>query len=437
MNTTKDVGSTNTSSTKVSEELITSLQDNFPINYKSPSKFKTFYPFSNEQGYGLLINNLKLIDIKSKKLRVAILFGESNFLSMLPFLPADLILLADVNLSVLNHNRFLLQCFSSANTPEEFIKFFSKDNPELEYFESIFDENKISLGKYYFLNSQNNFDRCKQAFTKLKILRIQFDLESTSQSDLMSTTLQNNNAVITFCNFTNIYHHVDWLWFSESINLLLKYSSNCLVMHPVFLYHQLRTFIRVGANQYLAAIKNSSYDFSKDDSHQAEISVFKNALSTQKNTILSLCHNQDVFFKPKKVKSRPSEIHYAGIYNNGVEITENDVSAFLKGELFLPSGTVVMPMNPTFELADDCMKHILKKDDIKNSTNPYWILVFRGKKPYLEELTKNRDLLSNMFETIPRIVSATNNTRTMTIAGLAKENLGVQPEIGAKFINHC
>ena len=110
-------------------ELMTTIEEKFPL---TTSLNFEFFPFCNEIG---LENIVEFLRKQSLPLhtgpKVAILFGESRFISLLPELSplTDVIILADINPLLHLHTLHLLNCLKKANNPIEYIKLYSENNP--------------------------------------------------------------------------------------------------------------------------------------------------------------------------------------------------------------------------------------------------------------------------------------------------------------------
>lgn len=234
------------------------LHQTFPIRNKKGESFE-LYPFSNEMNYEKVLNLLESASSKkTNKLRVAILFGESNFLSMIPELAkhADLILLADIEFRLHQHTKHLLDCFNKANNPQEFIDCYKVNNPienqpldwlaaanlgilqiaEITVLKDILlgkiEATKLSLTeKKHFLLSEERYKQCKQLRKNLSFIHIDFDLMDPQKAHILSDLLKSFESEITLCNFTNIHDYDDQKKLSISVSALLRYSNDYFVMY--------------------------------------------------------------------------------------------------------------------------------------------------------------------------------------------------------------
>lgn len=234
------------------DKLINELNNKFPIDY-SKSVFK-LYPFSNEYGYSAVVDTLKSLKPieHNEKTRVAVLFGESNFISLLPELVsyADLILLADIEPKLHKHTQHLQDCLAASNTPDEFIKKYCINNPienleveddssasvlKITFLVNMLTDNRrvvaTSLGSYHFLSSNERYLECKAAANKLSFAHVAFNLLNTNHCYDLPLLLKKYNAISTFFNFTNIHDYDDKKVIPNNVEYLLRDVNDYLVMY--------------------------------------------------------------------------------------------------------------------------------------------------------------------------------------------------------------
>ncbi len=238
----------------VSEQLILEnqeLKDELIQSFNpKESKKNVFLPYiqSNEYGYQHVIRFLdRTTPILVSGIRVALLFGESNFLSIMPELSmhADLILLADIEGNIHAHNQHLLNCFDQSNNIGEFCQNYEKNNPIekiLEHtdkpisLEKIYCDNFRSptLKNYCFLSDTERFNQCKESYKNLSFFSIHYDLGNQEKSSELAHILNQHGAKLTLCNFTNIHDYIPYKILCESVQNLLKYSENYFIMYSEF-----------------------------------------------------------------------------------------------------------------------------------------------------------------------------------------------------------
>ena len=172
------------------------------------------FPFSNEFGWDIIVPQI-YGNLPSDTLNVALFFGESNYLSILPeLLNYDLIILADINPHLHTHTAFLFKCLLSTNNPKEFINLYEKENPLSDYEgTSLWRLRKDLLGRkealneYHFLSSQDRFEACKNTAKEISIVNIYLNLFSIHGCYQLKTTLDEYQAKLQLCNFTNIHQY--------------------------------------------------------------------------------------------------------------------------------------------------------------------------------------------------------------------------------------
>lgn len=267
--------------------LISQLNALFPIDYSKA--FFEFYPFSNEDRYPIVLDKLNTTEAKNQngKKRVAMLFGESHFLSMLPELSkhADLIMLADIEPRMHKHTQHLLHCLRTSNTMDEFKKNYIINNPIANLImednsmltisrlmDELTNKTKDSLKNSHFLSSDERFVQCKQVAEKLFFTNIKFNLMDVNACREMGHLLNHSNARLTLCNFTNIHEYdADMKRIKMAAPLLLSRSPDCFIMYAS---HSLETNMSNKLDDYFnqvhqpsrpdPAVNNAELDLSDD-----------------------------------------------------------------------------------------------------------------------------------------------------------------------------
>ena len=251
-----------------------SLHTSLTVEPPNGIKHFTFHPCSNEEDYWKIFKCLKHVRSHANltHLRAGLLFGESNFLSLLPILAelVDVILLADIEAELHEHTLFLLTTFIESTSTKEFLQNYCRNNPNSNfslgdelpsrkglsvYADRILGENSCgykSLGKYHFLTTQARYDTCKQALAKVSIIQINFNLMNMSACRRLTKLLRAHNIQITLCNFTNIHHYVDAHKLRATTSELLKDASQSIVMYAKGPVDKLKTDFSVGLKDYYA-----------------------------------------------------------------------------------------------------------------------------------------------------------------------------------------
>ncbi len=209
------------------------------------------------------------IENSGSKLSVALLFGESNFISLsfslLNFV--DLIVIADVEPRQLRNLQFILNCFKTSTSPAAFLtKYLSSENPILN--EKIgFSECRASTewlekslatlkeDRNHFLSSEESYQRCK---CNIPIVIIKLNALSKKECQLFSQVLQHNNALVSFANLTNIHNYDFHNKMMRSLFLLFDTPERTWIMFSTFVPDSLETRIVKGLKRYFTAL-NESY----------------------------------------------------------------------------------------------------------------------------------------------------------------------------------
>lgn len=267
-------------------DFINQLNKSFPIDYSSHFQV---YPFSNEHQYSKVLEQLKNSTniFPRDKIRVALLFGESNFLSILPEISkhVDLIILADIEAKQHQHTKHLLECLSKSNTPDEFKNNYINNNPLanlaikdddnvsvltiqllIDMLTGKLGATKLSLQDYHFLNSLERFNECKMVSNQVKFAHMHFNLLDKNQCKLFSELLINFNAILTFCNLTNIHDYDNEYRLPKTVPIVLHGSPNCFVMYST--NKEKCNFLTNNIEDYL---KNTDWNHSRRKSPFATI----------------------------------------------------------------------------------------------------------------------------------------------------------------------
>ena len=396
---------------------------------------------SNEHGFSQIIKILSQYRAhKSKKITVSLVFGESNFISLLPALSnlSDIVLLADVNPRLHAHNNFLLDCFNASQTPDEFIGKYHLQNPGIvnripsgSYFDwSKFRDSLLfaqeSVGKYHFYKSQESFDKCKKALSKMKLLPIYFNVSEIQSCKDLNTLLSKHNAEINFCNFTNIEEYDNKL--KDNVKLLLKEHEHAFILcssrNRINEGDGLpRTILNLGLNDYLATDTNKAYtEFNEYIPHMLHINDSLNHSVINQHFVLRKSQHK----KDDRVYNKP----YIAVF----ACNENQMQAIIDGKLDINS----FPLSSAYDTEDGVnnliidfkKKNTTKIDGRKIDVNNYWLVSLYKDAKNINRFLKRATCLSSDIETknlfrknrinnhlkiYPRIISATNMDASITI----------------------
>ena len=240
-------------STTKEQGIITELEQQF--RYIGKKETYGLFPFSNEVGHDAIIEKLnRKEEYIGESTPLAMLFGESSVLSLLPVLAkrAKVVILADVEPNLPLHTRHLLNCMENSASIKEFTLRYRLNYPKEitsqtikpkqlsdfsvlpNYFHEgfkTFNPQVKKLGKHHFLASEEKFAECKEALKKVSIAHIRLDLFDKIDCQKLATYFKNNDCILTFCNFNNIHEFDKLNLRKESISKLLEHSPSCWVMY--------------------------------------------------------------------------------------------------------------------------------------------------------------------------------------------------------------
>ncbi|MCX7090718.1 MAG: hypothetical protein NTU48_04630 [Legionellales bacterium] len=232
------------------------LQHHFPINIEQASSNFRFFAVCNEFDVNSVIESLAAelatMPAKTDQRKVALLFGESHFLSLMPILSqfVDVIILADIEIKLHVHNQHLLSTFIKSENISQFLKNYCQDFPEIPFSPTDIPSKRTihqnvdrllgkmsrafaSLGAHHFLSNSYQYQQCKQAYEKLSIVQIQLNLVDINACHHLACILSNHEAQIAFCNFTNIYQFVDIAILRSVTTQLLQYSKPDFILYSI------------------------------------------------------------------------------------------------------------------------------------------------------------------------------------------------------------
>lgn len=235
------------------------LESTFPINGSHLDSGFRFFPICNEYDFDKVIADLAMIPAAKNddQIKVAMLFGESHFLSLLPTLAerVDLIILADIENKLHIHNRHLLETFKKSETISTFLQNYCVDFPAEPFKKSdgvtalivrsqidvLFGKKSrafTSLKQHHFLSSISQYRACKEALQKVAITQIQLNLIDRHACQTLAGILAGQQAQFSICNFTNIHQFVDVAQLRLStMDLLYASSPECILYSTGSTHH--------------------------------------------------------------------------------------------------------------------------------------------------------------------------------------------------------
>lgn len=425
------------------EQLISAIKKEFDL--QTYAEFHKLFPFCNEYGFAEIIKILVRYKVdKSQKETVSLVFGESNFLSLLPALShfSDIVLLADVNPLLHRHRQFLLNCFMASSNPEEFeSKYFVQGNPAIGqhrpsneswefdpcFYLSDLRENlnftKASVGKHHFLHSQESFDNCKIALAKMTLLPIHFNVFDQPSCIQLNSLLHQYNAELNFCNFTNISEYDENFIMKNNVKRLLKGCENAFIIfssrdRKVNNDGFPRTIMNLGLEHYSSTDINKAYtQFGKYTKHM--YSVNQMLSKTYGNSMLN---NHFSLKQPLIQKSKKSyENCYIAIYS----CDRNQMKNIIDGTLDINSFPVTPAFDSQYEMKQGIVdfknKHSEEIKSGKINLNNGWIASFWNNKQKINkyiwpaEYSGNNVRIKNHLKLSSYIIKATKVDEDMEI----------------------
>lgn len=365
--------------------LLAALGNQFTISNKQG----TFYSFSmcNEIGFPLIISALKSIRIScTNQVKVALLFGESNFISLMPVLSefCDVIVLADIEPNVHIHNMHLLNCLKHADTPDDFMEIYRKNYPpELtdDEFNADYMCYNMRLGnganmleRYYFLNSQKAYTACKNALAKIDVTQIQLDLSDVKSCAHLAEVLKENNACFTLCNFTNIHHYVGVI---PPVASLLANSKNCAIIFSGPTKKDLRANLCVGTYKYFSHVL--SYEKKSNDPE------FFDYLKPSNGDIAAR-----FFYRSIQKNKKNNQFCYVVVAINKPDYEIQLLQNLVDGKIDICRGA---RFESAFDTEDEAINFLLNKDKkcagtTQPDTNNYWVFKINGNKDKVIQLIR-------------------------------------------------
>ncbi|MFI4956036.1 MAG: hypothetical protein ACHQAX_02380 [Gammaproteobacteria bacterium] len=221
------------------EGLVKALNTLAPIQTEKGDEFK-WYDVCNERHWTAIYQDLMSAPPADTKNGVAIHFGESNFISLLPQfekMGISLVCQADIDWRLHLTTRTMLNAFRQANDLETFEKIFIQSSTEkYDWAPTCRSLQSRTLpaesGPYHFLASQQRYDECKAALKNITICQIRFDLRLWRLSSAIAGLINQAGADIRFLNISNI-HSPDYdpdVALRTSIPKLLEYSPHAKII---------------------------------------------------------------------------------------------------------------------------------------------------------------------------------------------------------------
>lgn len=195
------------------------------VDYPTPS-----YSLCSEDNW---VSTYQALDASHQPLiqnGVAILFGESYFLSLLPLLlkrGVSLLILADIDPDVHQSNQAFIEAFAVAESREDY-----KQAINCAYLEEGAHGDR--LGKYHFLHNEERYQASKAAFEQIGICQIDFDIRDWRVALSVATMLKAFDREISFLNISDRAFNKEFDSANQlrgSIPALLKYSAQAHILY--------------------------------------------------------------------------------------------------------------------------------------------------------------------------------------------------------------
>jgi hypothetical protein len=224
------------------QELAQQLVALSPAQYEGECDFH-YFAVCNEFHWVQTYESLAQLTRPKTDAGVALVFGESHFISLLPLLSAkgiQLLVLADIQPLLHVSNKKLLDCLDASATRGQFIKNWHSDAEFFrEYggrmlcqFRKRLDENM--LGQYHFLSSDARYLECKQAREAIRICQMEVDVYDSALTAKIADTVAKANTTIELLNLTNISCYDEGYDMKSSISHLLKYNPEATIVYSKF-----------------------------------------------------------------------------------------------------------------------------------------------------------------------------------------------------------
>ena len=219
------------------------------------------------------LQTMSNLPIPADKTGVALLFGESNILSILPELlrhNIQLVVTADINKFLHQHIKDLIKCLTSPDSVsrDTFLATYKAICPngirhkscfhgcdvnfQLDDFTAHLEREKTN--PYHFLSSEARYQECKKAALQLTFANINFDLMSIYDCKRLQSFFKNYNMEFRLCNFTNIHNYDRTSMLPATIRILQTVTNrDCVVMFSSATdgCYALRSNLYVGFQDYL------------------------------------------------------------------------------------------------------------------------------------------------------------------------------------------
>lgn len=376
----------------IKKEFAALVQKGFPV----PKRLGMFnlFPVSNELGWPAIIKNLKQITVPHhENINVSLLFGDSNFLSLLPWISSSVVLLADITAELHACTAFSMQCFGKSNSPQEFLEYFFDNHPCLNFknFETKknFTQQEVRdsisysmklLGKHHFLSSQENFEQCKGCFEKITLIQIGLNLADENKCRQLNNILSTFSAKLVLVNITNIHHYVNNYQIENSVENLIDNQK------PLMIYST-----KIGNYYELRAICVSRLDNNFFDNTIHSRWGYEQFLQIR-SAYPKLIADNSFFCKVKKEIKPEKDREFCYL---GYAVNEKKLRDFLEDKEELNACYSNLRAHNTEQEATEFVVNEIKKNNASQYKDKqelsYWIITFRGTKEKINPCLRSFD----------------------------------------------
>lgn len=214
------------------------------------------YLVSNDEGYAEICSSVK-DRLATKHGGIGVFVGAGGLLSLLPDLPVDVVVMIDLDPSVLKFNETLAKLITKSSTPETVLHQLSLNEMPVRYRASsqLLDE-ADEYGEFHWTHP-SRFPQVQHALRKKPIVYITADITNEGFGADFKCIAHTFNERIRFANLTNVHSYItpgtmDFLrsWVFEDDPTIL-YSSK----KEVELGHFPRMFLVTNLQEYIQRAK--------------------------------------------------------------------------------------------------------------------------------------------------------------------------------------
>lgn len=158
------------------------------------------YYISNDVGFKQQFHSQKFTRTPESIIRVALLVGESSFLSIAPELAkeVDLVLIVDIQHSFFSHFHTMLKLAKESKSPQDFMKAYKQIYKDTQIW-----AHKEEFGELAFFASEKRFREMQDAVNSLPVATIMLNMMDPVHTSKLGNILGKNTA-LKLLNTTNL-----------------------------------------------------------------------------------------------------------------------------------------------------------------------------------------------------------------------------------------